>query len=149
MILYNSIKCFDLNLRQQLYWSENRSPKIFFRWLLCNKNNSSGKKQFLLLNLTSIVPCKRKFNKDLYTTLREKCPYSEFFWLVFSRIWNEYGHILRISPYSARTRENTNQKNSEYGHFSPSPSYTIISTHKNSLKNMIFFLFRQNHIYCS
>ena len=41
-------------------------------------------------------------------TLREKCPYSEFFWTVFSRIWTEYGGIRR---------ENSDQKNSEYGHF--------------------------------
>ena len=27
--------------------------------------------------------------------LREKCPYSEFFWSIFSRIWTEYGEILR------------------------------------------------------
>ena len=33
--------------------------------------------------------------------LREKCPYSEFFWFVFS--------IFGL---------NTDQKNSEYGHFS-------------------------------
>ena len=41
-------------------------------------------------------------------TLREKCPYLEFFWTVFSRIWTEYGGIRR---------ENSDQKNSEYGHF--------------------------------
>ena len=28
-------------------------------------------------------------------SLREKCPYSEFFWSVFSRIRTEYGEILR------------------------------------------------------
>ena len=44
---------------------------------------------------------------------REKCPYSELFWSVFSRIRTEY----RISPYSARMRENTDQNNSKYGHF--------------------------------
>ena len=49
-----------------------------------------------------------------------KCPYSEFFWSVFSRIRTEYAEILRISPYSARMRENTDQKNFEYGHFSRS-----------------------------
>ena len=32
------------------------------------------------------------------------------FWSVFSRIWTEYGEILRISPYSARMWENTDQK---------------------------------------
>ena len=35
-------------------------------------------------------------------SLREKCPYSEFF---------------RFSPYSVRMRENADQKNSEYRHF--------------------------------
>ena len=38
-------------------------------------------------------------------TLREKCPYSEFFWSVFSRIWTEYGGIFRISLYSAQMRK--------------------------------------------
>ena len=53
----------------------------------------------------------------MYYTLREKYPYSELFWSVFSRIPNEYGEILRISPYSVRMRENADQNNSEYGHF--------------------------------
>ena len=52
-----------------------------------------------------------------YNVRREKCPYSEFVWSVFSRIRTEYGEILRISPYSVRMRENTDRKNSEYGHF--------------------------------
>ena len=43
--------------------------------------------------------------------LRENCPYLEFFWSVFSRIWT-------ISQYSIWLRENVDQKNSEYGHFS-------------------------------
>ena len=50
--------------------------------------------------------------------LREK--YSEFFWSVFSHVRTEYGEILRISPYSVRMPENTDQKNSEYEHFSQS-----------------------------
>ena len=36
-----------------------------------------------------------------------------YFWSVFSRIRTEYGgilRILRISPYSVRMRENTDQK---------------------------------------
>ena len=52
----------------------------------------------------------------------EKCPHSEFFWSVFSCIWTEYGEIRSISPYSVRMRENTDHKNSEYGHFSRSVS---------------------------
>ena len=48
------------------------------------------------------------------------CPYLEFVWSAFSRIWTKYGEILHISPYSVRTQKNTDQKNSEYKHFSRS-----------------------------
>ena len=47
----------------------------------------------------------------------KKCPYSDFFWSVFSRIRTEYGEIRSISPYSVRMREHMGKKNSEYGHF--------------------------------
>ena len=53
-------------------------------------------------------------------TLLEKWPYSEFFWSVFSRIRTEFGEMLSIFPYSVWIRENTDQKNSQYGHFSRS-----------------------------
>ena len=46
--------------------------------------------------------------------LHEKCPYSEFFWSVFSRIRPEYEDLR---SKSVLIRENTDQKNSEYGHF--------------------------------
>ena len=48
----------------------------------------------------------------------KKCPYSELFWSVFSCIQTECGDILRISLYSVRMRENVDQSNPEYGHFS-------------------------------
>ena len=47
---------------------------------------------------------------------------SEIFWSLFCRIWNEYGDLQGKSPYSVRMQENTDQKNSEYGHFSNSVS---------------------------
>ena len=50
----------------------------------------------------------------------KKCPYSELFWSVISRIRTEYGGILRIFPYLVQMRENNDQNNSEYGHFSRS-----------------------------
>ena len=53
-----------------------------------------------------------------------KCPYSEFFWSAFSHIWTKYGEILRISPYSVLIREDTDQKNSEYGYFSRSDTHS-------------------------
>ena len=49
--------------------------------------------------------------------LRKKCPYSALFWSAFSTIQTECGEIWSISPYSVQTRENTDQNNSEYGHF--------------------------------
>ena len=59
----------------------------------------------------------------LYPTLHKKCPYSEQFWSVFTRIWTEYGEILRISSYSIQMPENTNQNNSKYGHFLQSATF--------------------------
>ena len=51
--------------------------------------------------------------------LREKCLYSELFWALFSRTWNAYGEIL---PFKVQIRENTDQNNSENGHFLRSAS---------------------------
>ena len=53
-------------------------------------------------------------------SLHKMCPYLELFWSVFSRIRTEYGEIHHISTYSVRMWENTDQNNSEYGHFSRS-----------------------------
>ena len=67
--------------------------------------------------------------------LREKCPYSEFFWSAFSRIQTECGEIRSISPYSVRLRENTDQKISEYGHFSR--SVRLLSIISGSIKKVV------------
>ena len=48
--------------------------------------------------------------KGLDVMLRKKCPYSEFFWPIFSFFRTEYGDILNISPYSARMRENRSRE---------------------------------------
>ena len=45
------------------------------------------------------------------------CPYSEFFWSAFFRIWTEFGDLLSDSLYSVQMWENMDQKNSEYGTF--------------------------------
>ena len=62
-----------------------------------------------------------------FWVLRKKCPYSEFFWSAFSRIWTEYGEIFRVSPDSFRMRGNTDQKNSEHGHFSCSVEHLHVA----------------------
>ena len=64
-----------------------------------------------------------------FTTLREKCPYSELFWSTFSRIRTEQGEIVRISPYLVQMRENADQNNSEYGHFIRSASFFQLRQH--------------------
>ena len=51
----------------------------------------------LLLQLPSVL-----FNFALH----KKCPYSELFWSLFSRIRTEYAEIRSISPCSVRMREN-------------------------------------------
>ena len=68
-----------------------------------------------LLSAKRINKKYRKLDGKLFVLpLRQKCPYSEFFWSVFSRIRAEYGEIRSISLYSVLIRENTEEKNSEY-----------------------------------
>ena len=67
--------------------------------------------------------CVEQFSK-INITLRKKCPYSEFFWSVFSPIQTKYGEVWNIFPYSVRMRENTDKRNLEYGHFSRSVRIT-------------------------
>ena len=69
----------------------------------------ANKSHLLFLNLMSLLAV---------CSLREKCPFSEFLWSVFSRIRTEYSVLMR---------ENADQKNSEYGHFSRSVSYKVCS----------------------
>ena len=64
------------------------------------------------------------------------CPYSELFWSTFSRIRTEYGEIWSISPYSVRMRDNADQNNSEYGHFSRS----VYQTSVNRVNKVLFLL---------
>ena len=37
-------------------------------------------------------------------SLLKKCPYSDFFWPVYSRIWTEHGDSLCKSPCSVQMR---------------------------------------------
>ena len=54
------------------------------------------------------------------------CPYSELFWFLFSNIRTEYGDLQSKSAYSRRMRENTDQKNFEYGQFLRSVLFPFI-----------------------
>ena len=57
--------------------------------------------------------------QNLRRILREKCPDTEFF-LVRIFPHSEYGSLRSKSPYSVQMRENKDQKNSVFGHFSRS-----------------------------
>ena len=69
-----------------------------------------------------------KVSNHYTLTVREKCPDSEVFWSVFSRLLTEYGERKSISPYLVRMRENTGQNNFKYGHFLCSVWYIISFT---------------------
>ena len=67
-------------------------------------------------------------------SFREKYPYLEFFYSVFPHIGTKDRDMRSISLHSVQRRENTDQKNSEYRHFSCSD---------NSNKNFIHKLPRE------
>ena len=72
--------------------------------------------------------------------LREMCPYSEFFWSVFSCIQTEYGKILCISPYSVRMREKQTRKTPNTDTF-----YAVPSLYQYSFFIQCFPLFYSNN----
>ena len=63
----------------------------------------------------SLLPTIKRFIAFSYSTL-----HPVLFWSAVSRIWTEYGEILRISLYLVRMRENVDHYNSEYRCFSHS-----------------------------
>ena len=83
-------------------------------------SNYRAKIKYTLL-IKELLLSMNHFLKIVYLTLLEKCRYSEFLWSVFSHIRTEYGEILRNTEYLSvfsPNAENTEQKNSEYRHFS-------------------------------
>ena len=72
-----------------------------------------------------------------------------FFWSIFSCILNEYRDLLRKSSYSVWIQENTDQKNSVFGHFSRSAYWLkiIFGLYQQQKKKMIGWLrqIKQNH----
>ena len=75
---------------------------------------------------------------SLYPKLYEKCSYSQLFWSVFSHIRTEYGEIFRISPYSVLMQENTEENNSEYGHFLRTARVTKTYKYETNLSIQLF-----------
>ena len=121
------IKCLSIIIANNSTWSDSLIlinsivgqykdyPRII-NWNFAGLNLSEFKLNHLKRIFTS---CSRlsKFLRDyLQKHCIKKCPYSELFWSVFSRIRTEYGGIRSISRYSVRMRENTDQNNSECEH---------------------------------
>ena len=71
-------------------------------------------------------------------SLREKCPYSELFWSVFSRIRTEYGEIRSFFPYSVRMRANADPNNSKYGHLENRVHHNLFCKCRSSLRRFSF-----------
>ena len=69
--------------------------------------------------------------------LHEKCPYSEFFWSIFSRIWTVYHYLACISPYSLEMREYTDLKISKCRQFSRNVYYAILPSSLASFTDRI------------
>ena len=79
--------------------------------------------------------------ETLVNSLREKFPYSELFWSTVSNIQTEYREVWSISLYSIQMRENTDQSNSEYGHFyAVILSLSFIILHFEILKNKSYLV---------
>ena len=89
------------------------SSEIFYNTLLLVQN----------LIKTNSQDIRTMYQQKLFWWLPmpEKCMYSMFFWSVFFWIWTKYGEIRSIS---IQMLENTDQKNSEYGHYSRSVHYS-------------------------
>ena len=59
------------------------------------------------------------------------------FWSLFPHIRTEYWDTRSISPCPVQMRENTNRKNSEYGHFSGSAHYKTVA--RKTSKTLFLF----------
>ena len=99
--------------------------------VFCNRPYKNN----FIFSVYRMLNCIKFSNSDERLSLREKCLYLELFWPVFQRIWTECGKIKSISQYSVRMRENTDKKNTEYGHFSRSVSQLIFTYSKSTIEN--------------
>ena len=80
----------------------------------------------------SIVNFEQITIKGRYRHCVKSVQIRSFFWSVFSRIWTEYGEILRISPYPVRMQEIQTRRNSVLGHISHSEDVKISKFQRSS-----------------
>ena len=68
---------------------------------ICAFHETSEKNPLAVFtNIPNDGNCQTRSINNIKQTQREKCPYSEFFLSIFSRIRTKYGEIRGISPYS-------------------------------------------------
>ena len=87
------------------------NPQFYADLVIFTKEILNGKLHFLCSGILVLIT--GKFGNCLHSAniisnvgscaLRKNCPYSEFFWSVFCRIWNEYGE--KYVKFSRRFRK--------------------------------------------
>ena len=82
---------------------------------------------FLLTHIMRYEERYFHFGKNCRTSLREKCPYSEFFWSVFSRVRTEYGEI-----WSKKYGKNTTDSQEVEGEKRNTKNQTPTKSHSTS-----------------
>ena len=112
-------------------YSDQRSEKWISIWQIYIdlKNTNQVYEKYFSIQKIIISKMFGQFLKTLTKDLKHDCRYEKKlrirkkqyiknqFSLVGQRYRTKYEEIRSISRYSVHTRENTNQNNSEYGHF--------------------------------
>ena len=99
-----------------LFYNSSSQKRLIFSklFLLINFNSKSSSAGVRTDQWYKYIPISGVTTSN--TTLREKCPYSDFFYSVFSCIRTRYTVIVQM-------RENSSKKNSEYGYLLRSVSH--------------------------
>ena len=99
---------FSVSSITRFFLWKNPTCKCIVMFKFFNNNAKVAQNQAVFLSLlgtynkifykSAIKYWRHKLLMNISLSLREKCPYSELFWSLFSRVWTEYGEILRITP---------------------------------------------------
>ena len=115
---------------EKRYQFKMQTKLLFLRFSLAETTSSSF--SILKTSFSSLL------NTFLSQSLSEKCPYSEFFWSVFSRIRNECGVSLRVQPKCGKIR--TRVSRNVISHSFPNFQVNRIFSKGRCSKNFICFI---------
>ena len=114
-----SYRWHKLRVFSQLWWY------CLYRYLLYDLHNVFARQLFVTLLLVSYLE-EPRFQAGLIPSVTVwKVSELGVFWSIFCSIWTEYGNLLLKSPYSVKKRENTDHKNSKFGHILRSVIVTL------------------------